>query len=389
VDAVSVIAPKGFMASGVAAGIKPGAALDLAVVAARSVVPAAAVFTTNMAAAAPVRLSRRHIAPRRAARAVVMNSGCANAATGERGRAVAELTANRTAELLSCAPEEVLVASTGTIGTHLAPESITAGVAAAVAALGDTEEHGTDAARAIMTTDTAAKEVTVNGDGFAVGGMAKGAGMIRPDMATMLVVLTTDAVVAAPVLDAALRVAVDQSFHALNVDGCPSTNDTVVALASGASGVAPDPEVLAASLTAATVELARLIAADAEGASRVVTIAVTGAADDRAARSIGRSVADSALVRAAFYGADPNWGRIVAALGEVDEEVDFDDLSIAFEGTTVARRGTGVGADEGAVSAAMQGDFGVTVCVGNGPGTARVITTDLTPDYVRFNAGRS
>lgn len=388
-DAVSVIAPKGFMASGVAAGIKPGGALDLAVVAAHTVVPAAAVFTTNMAAAAPVRLSRRHIAARRSARTVVLNSGCANAATGERGRAVAELTANRTAELLSCAPEEVLVASTGTIGTHLAPESVTSGVAEAIAALGETEAHGTDAARAIMTTDSAAKEITVNGDGFAVGGMAKGAGMIRPDLATMLVVLTTDAVVAAPVLDAALRVAVDQSFHALNVDGCPSTNDTVIALASGASGVAPDPEVLAASLTAATVELARLIAADAEGASRVVTIAVTGAADDRAARSIGRSVADSALVRAAFYGADPNWGRIVAALGEVDEEVDFDDLSIAFEGTTVARRGTGVGADEDVVSAAMQGDFGVTVCVGSGPGTARVFTTDLTPDYVRFNAERS
>ena len=240
-----------------------------------------------------------------------------------------------------------------------------------------------------MTTDSEPKEVVVEADGFTVGGMAKGAGMIRPDMATMLVVLTTDAVVTAPVLDGALRTAVDHSFHALNVDGCPSTNDTVIVLASGASGVSPEPDDLAAALTAAAVDLARHIAADAEGASRVVTIAVTGAADDAAARSIGRRVADSALVRSSFYGADPNWGRIVAALGEVDEEVDFGDLTIAFAGTTVAREGVGVGVDEDAVSEAMEGDFGVTICVGSGSGTARVFTTDLTPDYVRFNAERS
>ncbi len=386
---MSVIAPKGFMASGVASGIKPDGVLDLAVVAANTAVPAAAVFTTNMAAAAPVRLSRRHMTAHPSVRTVVLNSGCANAATGERGRAVAELTANRTAELMACSPEEVLVCSTGTIGTHLPPETITAGVADGVAALGSTEEHAACAATAIMTTDSVKKEVVVEGDGFTVGGMAKGSGMIRPDMATMLAVLTTDAVATAEVLDAALRVAVDYSFHALNVDGCPSTNDTVVALASGASRVAPDADSLAAALTGAAVELSRMMAADAEGASRVVTIAVTGATDDHAARSIGRSVADSALVRSAFYGADPNWGRIIAALGEVSEEVDFDDLSIAFEGTTVARRGCGVGADEDKLSEAMEGDFGVTVCVGAGPGTARVFTTDLTPDYVRFNAERS
>lgn len=386
---MSVLAPRGFTAAGVAAGIKPEGALDLAVVAAETAVPAAAVFTTNMAAAAPVRLSRRHISAGRFARTVVLNSGCANAATGERGRAVAELTANRTAELLSCAPEEVLVCSTGTIGTHLAPEAITSGVAAAIAALGSAKAHGAAAARAIMTTDSVPKEAVVDGGGFTVGGMAKGAGMIRPDMATMLAVLSTDAVVEAPVLDAALRFAVDHSFHGLNVDGCPSTNDTVVVLASGASGFTPAPEALAAALTGAAMEMVTMIAADAEGASRVVTIAVTGAVSDYAARSIGRSIADSALVRCAFYGADPNWGRIVAALGEVDEEVDFDDLSIAFEGTVVAKRGGGVGADEDAVGATMNGDFGVTVCVGAGPGTARVFTTDLTPDYVRFNAERS
>ena len=386
---MSVIAPKGFMASGVASGIKPDGVLDLAVVAANTAVPAAAVFTTNMAAAAPVRLSRRHMTAHSSVRTVVLNSGCANAATGERGRAVAELTANRTAELMACSPEEVLVCSTGTIGTHLPPETITAGVADGVAALGSTEEHAACAATAIMTTDSVKKEVVVEGDGFTVGGMAKGSGMIRPDMATMLAVLTTDAVATVEVLDAALRVAVDYSFHALNVDGCPSTNDTVVALASGASRAAPDADSLAAALTGAAVELSRMMAADAEGASRVVTIAVTGATDDHAARSIGRSVADSALVRSAFYGADPNWGRIIAALGEVGEEVDFDDLSIAFEGTTVARRGCGAGADEDKLSEAMQGDFGVTVCVGAGPGTARVFTTDLTPDYVRFNAERS
>lgn len=388
-DAVSVVAPKGFEAVGVSAGIKTGGALDLAIVAARIPVAAAAVFTTNMAAAAPVRLSRKHLGVAPTARAVVLNSGCANAATGKRGRAVAELTANRTAEILGCAPEDVLVCSTGMIGTHLAPEAVTAGVADAIAGLGDSDADGTAAAWAIMTTDTEPKQVVVTAAGFTVGGMAKGAGMIRPDMATMLVVLTTDAEVTSTVLDEALRIAVDHSFHALNVDGCPSTNDTVIALASGASGFTAEPEDLAAALTSATVQLARHIAADAEGASRVVTIAVTGAVDDAAARNIGRQVADSILVRSSFYGADPNWGRIIGALGEVDEEVDFDDVAIAFAGTTVTRRGVGVDFDEDAVSQAMVGDFGVTVSVGRGPGTARVFTTDLTPDYVRFNAERS
>lgn len=386
---MSVLAAKGFTASGVAAGIKPDGMLDIAVVAAETAVPAAAVFTTNKAAAAPVRLSRRHLAVTRSARAIVLNSGCANAATGDRGRAVAELTANRTAELLSCSPKEVLICSTGTIGTHLAPETVASGVVDAVSSLGGTAADASAAARAIMTTDTEPKEVVVEADGFTAGGMAKGAGMIRPDMATMLVVLTTDAVASAPVLDDALQIAVDHSFHALNVDGCPSTNDSVIALASGASGITPTREDLAAALTGAAVELARHIAADAEGASRVVTIAVTGAVDDAAARNIGRQVSDSALVRSSFYGADPNWGRIIGALGEVDEEVDFDDLAIAFAGTTVARSGIGVPIDEDAVSDAMQEDFGVALRVGSGSGTARVFTTDLTPDYVRFNAERS
>jgi len=386
---VSVLAPKGFKAAGVAAGIKPDGILDVAVVATDRPVPTAAVFTTNMAAAAPVRLSRTHLASGPTAEAVVLNSGCANAATGKRGKAVAELTANRTAELLSCSPEDVLVCSTGTIGTHLAPEAITGGVVDAIAALGDDEVSARAAATAIMTTDSEPKEVVVEADGFTVGGMAKGAGMIRPDMATMLVVLTTDADVSAPVLDQALRVAVDHSFHALNVDGCPSTNDTVIAMASGASGFSPQPGALAAALTRAAVDLARHIAADAEGATRVVTMAVTGATDDAAARNIGRKVADSVLVRSSFYGADPNWGRIVAALGEVDEEVDFDGLTIAFAATNVVRKGAGVPFDEDAVSEAMEGDFGVTMCVGGGRGTARIFTTDLTPEYVMFNGERS
>lgn len=386
---MSVLAPRGFTAAGVAAGIKPDGSLDVAVVAAEKPVPTAAVFTTNMAAAAPVHLSRSHLAAAPTAKAVVLNSGCANAATGERGKAVAELTVNRTAKLLSCSPEDVLVCSTGTIGTHLAPEAITAGVVDAVAALGADESDAHAAARAIMTTDSEPKEVVVESDGFTVGGMAKGAGMIRPDMATMLVVITTDAQVSAPVLDQALRIAVDRSFHALNVDGCASTNDTVIAMASGVSGFTPEKEAFAAALTSAAVDLARHIAADAEGATRVVTMAVTGATDDGAARSIGRQVADSALVRSSFYGADPNWGRIVAALGEVAEEVDFGDLAIAFAGTTVVRKGAGVLFDEDAVSKDMEGDFGVTICVGNGPGTSRVFTTDLTPDYVHFNAQRS
>lgn len=389
-DAVSVTSPAGFEAAGVVANIKPGGALDLAVVAAAEAGPAAGVFALNRAAAAPVVVSRAHLAASSSARAVVLNSGCANAATGDRGEAAARMMTERTGELLGCAPEDVLVCSTGTIGTFLDEDAVRGGIEAAVSALDRDRTAAAAAARAIMTTDTVPKETVVDAGGFVVGGMAKGAGMVRPDMATMLAVLTTDAVVDPDDLADALRTAVDRSFHALNIDGCASTNDAVAVLASGASGVRPDPLDLAGALTGACRHLAEQLAADAEGASRVVALRVTGAVDDDVARAAGRAISDSVLVRSSFYGGDPNWGRVLGALGASDVEFDPRRVSIGYAGVVVAAAGVTVGYDEGALLDTLaSGDFVVAVHLGAGPGEATVLTTDLTPDYVRFNGERS
>ena len=211
--------------------------------------------------------------------------------------------------------------------------------------------------------------------------------MVRPDMATMLVVVTTDAVANAQVLDGALRAAVDQSFHALNIDGCPSTNDTVILLASGASGVAPDEKALTEAVSAVCWDLANQLAADAEGASRVVMVDVVGADTDAAARAAGRLVTDSALVKSAFYGGDPNWGRLLGALGATELQFDPQLFGVAYEGIDIARSGAAVEHDGQALHEAIAtGDFTVTMTIGDGPGRARVITTDLTPEYVTFNA---
>jgi glutamate N-acetyltransferase/amino-acid N-acetyltransferase len=387
VDAVSVTAPRGFTAAGVAAGIKGDGALDLALVAAGGPAVGAGVFTTNRAAAAPVRLSREHLAFDPVVRAVVLNSGCANAATGFEGAAVASMMAGEVARLLECGVEDVLVCSTGPIGTQLSADAVSSGISAAAGALDPDAGHR--AATAILTTDTVTKEVVVQGDGYTVGGMAKGAGMVRPDMATMLSVLTTDAVVTPEHLDEALRIAVDRSFHSLNIDGCPSTNDSVIAVASHASGVRPEPVDLAAALTAAAESLAAQLAADAEGASRVVTLSLSGATDDAAARFLGRALADSVLVRASFFGGDPNWGRIVGAIGAAGVPVDVNLVSVGYGGVPVAERGVGLAVDEDAVASLLHGDFEVQIGVGDGPGRARILTTDLTPDYVQFNGGRS
>ena len=386
---MSVTAAAGFTAAGVHAGVKAGGALDLAVVAADRAVPTAAVFTTNIAAAPPVLLSRRHMAQAATVRAVVLNSGCANAATGAAGDAAAMAMADTLAGRLGERPEQVLVASTGPIGSQLRVEAVIAGIGAAVERLGSTPEAGTTAAKAIMTTDSVPKESTASGGGIVVGGMAKGAGMVRPDMATMLAVVTTDAAVEAGRLDAALRRAVDGSFHSLNVDGCASTNDTVVMMASGASGIAADG-LFDELLGRVCRDLAHQLAADAEGASRVVTIAVEGAADDASARRAGRLVADSALVRAAFYGGDPNWGRLVGALGAGDVAFDPSAVTVAFGDVVVAKDGVAAPYPEAELLEALAvGDFTVRLVIGSGPGSAAVLTTDLTPDYVRFNGERS
>lgn len=381
---MSVTAAQGFVAGGVACGIKEGGNLDLALVAAEFPVPAAGVFTRNLAAAPPVIVSRRHVAGGRI-RAVVISSGCANAATGEAGREAAEATAREVATRLGCLPGEVVVCSTGPIGAVVPVDRIAVGLASMpLAATG-----GGLAARAILTTDSRPKQETRSTEGFTVGGMAKGAGMIRPDMATMLAVLTTDAVAEPAQLDQALRRAVDRSFNALDIDGCESTNDTVVILASGASGVRPEPPRLAEAIESVCRGLAAQMAADAEGASKVVTLELRGASDDESALRLARAVADSALVRASFFGADPNWGRIVAALGAARVHFDPEEVEIDYADTAVAKDGIDLGADHDAISAKLKGDFTVSIAVGDGPGRCSLLTTDLTPEYVRFNGERS
>lgn len=388
---MSVAVPRGFQAAGVAAGIKGGGVLDVALLAAEPGTVGAAVFTVNSAAAAPVLLSRRHIAATDQVQAVVLNSGSANAATGELGHLAAASTANHVAATLGCNAEQVLVCSTGTIGSELPVPLMLAGVDHAAAELSSGADASTRAATAIMTTDTVPKQTAVASDeGWSIGAMAKGAGMIRPDMATMLAVVTTDAVLDGETAQAMLRSAVDVSFHELNVDGCASTNDTVILLASGASDIAPSTDEFGKALATACRTLAVAIAKDAEGASKMVLLRVSGANDAKEARHYGRVIADSALVRSAFYGGDPNWGRIVGALGTVAPPSVMSSVDIDFCGVAVARGGVGVPHDEDAlVDTLTAGDFSLHVMVGEGPGEAQILTTDLTPDYVRFNGERS
>lgn len=385
---MSVVAAVGFQAAGIAAGIKAGGTPDMTLIDAGEPVAAAGVFTTSYAAAPPVHVSKAHLADG-TARAVIVNSGAANAGTGQPGMDDARHMAEKTAEALGCRPEDVLVCSTGPIGGRLPMGLISSGIGRLVSGLGTTPSHADRAARGIMTTDSVPKSAVVRGDGWTIGGIAKGAGMVRPDMATMLAFLTTDAVIESATLATLLGPAADVTFNSLNIDGCQSTNDTVFVLASGSSGVAPDSDVFAAALTEVCGSLATQMATDAEGASKVVTLELSGAADDRSARRLGRAVADSALVRASFFGADPNWGRVFAALGVSGVEVDPSDIEIAYAGTTVCVGGVGVVFDDEALAANLKGDFTVSIVVGGGPGRATVITTDLTPDYVIFNGERS
>jgi len=379
-----VTAAQGFVAGGTAAGIKADGSMDLALVDAGRPVSAAAVFTSNTAAAPPVHLSRRHVADG-SARAVVITSGCANAATGEAGMAAAQRVAELVADYLGCEPTDVLVCSTGPIGTDLPTDRVAEGLTR----LRMSREGAADAAQAILTTDSHPKESVARGQGYVVGGMAKGAGMIRPDMATMLAVITTDARLDAGTLARSLRRAVSRSFNALNIDGCESTNDTVVLLASGMSGIEPDAQAFEEVLEGVCRDLARQMAEDAEGASRVVTIELSGADDDATALALARAIADSALVRSSFYGADPNWGRLLAAMGATRLPLDPDAVTIAYAGVVVADGGVDAGADLDLVAEKLEDDFTVSIRVGDGPGCCELLTTDLTPDYVVFNGERS
>jgi len=394
-----VTAPKGFRAAGVSCGIKKRnatnpAPLDLALITSERAVPAAAVFTTNKAVAAPVVLSRDHLSHSGGhAAAVVVNAGCANACTGEAGMEVARQMASAAASAAGCKDEQVLVASTGVIGVPLNIDKVRAGITAAAAAL---SADGSDAAmRAIMTTDPFPKgkavSVTADGRSFAVGGIAKGSGMIEPRMATMLGFLTTDADVPPAVLQAALARVCDETFNAITVDGECSTNDCVFLLASGASGVTierDDDPALMEGLRAVAGYLAREIVRGGEGATKLVTVQVTGAATRGDAWLAARTIANSPLVKTALHGGDPNWGRLVAAAGRSGAAFVLDRASVSIGPVHVFV--AGVPHDERADEAAdVMKAREITVAVDLGTGgshAAKMWTCDFSADYVRINA---
>ena len=385
---MSLTLPQGFRASGVTAGLKPSGNPDVALVVNDGPAHAAAgVFTRNKVKAAPVLWSQQVLAAGRL-RAVVLNSGGANACTGPQGFQTAHATAEKAAELIGCGPVEVAVCSTGIIGEQLPRDVLLAGVEAAAKALGDDAASGRAAATAIMTTDTVAKEAAhTDAAGWRIGGTAKGAGMLAPSMATMLVVLTTDAVVDTPVLDDALRAAVRVSFDRLDVDGSMSTNDSVLALASGASGVPADPDGFTAALAAVCSDLARQLQADAEGVTKRVTVRVTGAATEDEAVVVARTIARDSLVKTAMFGGDPNWGRIAAAAGYADAALDPDRLDVTINGVLLCRSGAAAG-DRTAADLAGP-DVLVEVGLGLGDGTAEILTTDLSHGYVEENSAYS
>jgi glutamate N-acetyltransferase/amino-acid N-acetyltransferase len=385
---MSVTGPKGFRAAGVAAGIKGSGAPDLALVVNDGPLDtAAAVFTRNKVKAAPVLWSQQVMGTGRL-RAVVLNSGGANACTGPEGFQTTHATAERVAKVLDCGAVEVAVCSTGLIGAQLPRDAVLAGVETAAAALGGTPAAGSAAAGAVLTTDKVAKQAVRSVPaGWTVGGFAKGAGMIAPSMATMLAVLTTDAVAASTVLDEALRAAVRVSFDRLDVDGSTSTNDTVLVLASGASGVTADPADLARAFTAVCHDLAAQMQADAEGATKRVIVRVVEAASEDDAVTVARTIARDSLVKTAIFGADPNWGRIAAAAGYADAALDPDKLGIAINGVTLCRNGVAAG---DRTAADMTGpDVLVEVTLGLGDGAADIRTTDLSHAYVEENSAYS
>jgi glutamate N-acetyltransferase / amino-acid N-acetyltransferase len=390
---MSVTGPQGFRAAGVVAGIRNGDGPDLALVVNDGPQhTAAGVFTRNKVKAAPVLWSEQVLATGRL-RAVVLNAGNANACTGPEGFQTAHATAEKAAELLGSADDpwgavEVAVCSTGLIGAQLPRDAVLAGVAAAHDGLGADPAAGRAAATAVMTTDTVPKEAAhVDDAGWRIGGLTKGAGMLAPSMATMLTVLTTDAVVDAPALDAALRAGVRVSFDRLDVDGSMSTNDTVLLLASGASGVVPDAEAFTAAVIDICRDLARQMQADAEGVTKRITVRVCGAATEDDAVTIARTVARDSLVKTALFGSDPNWGRIAAAAGYADAALDPDRLDITVNGVLLCRGGVAAG---NRADVDLKGpDVLVEVALGLGEGSADILTTDLSHAYVEENSAYS
>jgi glutamate N-acetyltransferase/amino-acid N-acetyltransferase len=389
---MSVTAAKGFVAAGVAAGVKDDGRTDLSLVATHDgrPVPTAAVFTQNQMTAAPVVTTRNHLLRTEGrAAAVVLNSGNANAANGKVGLADARRMCGAVSTELGCEDSEVLVCSTGLIGIPLPIETIEKAVPELVATLQSGVEAGEAAATAIMTTDTVRKEAVARRDGFVVGGMAKGAAMLAPNMATMLAVLTTDAEASWAQLKAALTNALPTSFNALSVDGCTSTNDTVILMASGRAGPV-DPLELSAAVAEVCADLAAQMAGDAEGATKVVRLTVTGAVSDSAADIAARKVAESQLVKCSWYGKDPYWGRIASELGSAGVSFDQQKVRVAYGPHVIADGGIGIDHDADALAAYMeQRHIDVTADLGLGRGEATILTNDLTHAYVDENMGTS
>jgi glutamate N-acetyltransferase/amino-acid N-acetyltransferase len=384
---VSVTAAKGFEAAGVVAGLKSTGKPDVALVVNRGrSASVAGVFTSNRAKAHPVIWSQQVVSDGEA-RAVILNSGGANCFTGPFGFQTTHLTAETVAGELDLGAGDVVVCSTGLIGVgdQTFRDKVIAGSTAAAAQL--STDGGSDAAAAIMTTDTHPKQHTVEGDGWVVGGMAKGAGMLAPGLATMLVVLTTDADVSAAQLDASLRAATRVTFDRLDSDGCMSTNDTVVLMASAESGVTPPADAFTAAVTELCADLARQLQGDAEGASHDITIEVVGAVSEEEAVEVGRSLARSNLLMAAVFGNDPNWGRVLAAIGTTSAEFDPYDVDVSFNGVRLCAKGA---PDRPVTDCDMTPRaLRILLDLHAGPASATVLTNDLTHDYVHENSAYS
>ena len=386
---MSITAAEGFVAAGTHAGIKRRK-FDMALIATEDgqPVPCAAVFTQNKFVAPPVELDRSTLqANGGQAAAVVVNSGNANAGTGQPGYKNAQLMAAATGEALQIANSHVLVCSTGIIGTPLPMEPILSHIPKLAKKLSLDGAH--DAARGILTTDHQAKEVVIKGSTFTIGGMAKGCGMIAPNMATMLAFLTTDAEVTRSVMQKALKAAADSSFNTLNVDGAMSTNDTAMLLASGKRGKA-DPDEFANALFAACRDLTLQMARDAEGMTRMAHLTVSGAASDKDARIAAKAIVENNLVKCSWYGGDPYWGRLMAAAGSTEVALDVEKSRVSYGGIMVAKGGVGCEHDGNALVEHMLGDeVEIEVHLGAGHGSAKMIGIDLGPGYIKENSKTS
>lgn len=382
---MSVTAAKGFQAAGIAAGIKDSGNPDLALVVNRGPrLAAAGVFTSNRVKAAPVLWSEQ-VLKGGVVSAVVLNSGGANACTGPKGFQDTHATAEKVAEALEVNAGEVAVASTGLIGELLPMDKVLPGVDKVAAQL--SEHGGEKAAIAIKTTDTVHKTAVYEGEGWTVGGMAKGAGMLAPGLATMLVVLTTDADLDTEVLDKALRDATRVTFDRVDSDGCMSTNDTVLLLASGAAEVTPEYEEFAKAVRLVCDDLGRQLIGDAEGASKDIKVEVINAASEDEAVEVGRSIARNNLLKCAIHGEDPNWGRVLSAIGTTKATFEPDELNVAINGVWVCKNG-GVGEDRDKVDMRYR-EVVITADLAAGTETATIWTNDLTADYVHENSAYS